>query len=50
MLTGMVGVAAALEHRSVRLMAGEFGETLLLWLATIRNRMTITVCAMTTAM
>ena len=48
MLPGRTQVAAALEHRSVRLMAGEFGDTLLPLLATIRKRMTITVCAMIT--
>lgn len=42
---GWTQVAAALEHRSVRLMAGEFGDTLLPLLATIRKRMTINVCA-----
>ena len=41
-----IRVAAALEHRSVRLMAGEFGDTLLPMLETIRKRMTIKVCAM----
>ena len=39
-------VAAACEYRSVRLMAGEVGDTLLPLLATIRKRMTIKVCAM----
>jgi hypothetical protein len=41
-----IAVAAALAHRSVRLMAGEFGDTLLPMLATIRKRMTIKICAM----
>ena len=39
-------VAEALVQRSVRLMAGEFGDTLLPLLETIRERMTIKVCAM----
>ena len=41
LLPGTIQVTAALEHRSVRLMAGEFGDTLLPLLATIRKRMTI---------
>ena len=40
-------VADSLAHRSVRLVAGEFGDTLLRLLATIRKRMAIKVCAMT---
>lgn len=41
-----IKVQAALEHRSVRLMAGEFGETLMPLLAALRTHMTIKVCAM----
>jgi len=39
-------VAAALEHRCVRLMAGEFGDTLFTLLAATRKRMAVKVCAM----
>ena len=39
-------VASFLERRSVRLMAGEFGNTLSPLLELMRKRMTINVCAM----
>ncbi len=39
-------VAEAFENRSVRLIAGEFGETLFILLAAIRKRMAVNVCAM----
>ena len=42
---GSLQWAKALEHESVRLMAGEFGAALLPLLATIRKRMTTNVCA-----